>query len=112
MKYMLQVRFNNAHAELAKLSKSDQQLVFDEYIAFREHPAVLDGNRLQPPDTTTTVTVHNGTKHTSHGALPAAAQIDGYYVIEAEHLDAATVLAAQIPAARMGGTIEIRATLG
>ena len=112
MKYMLQVRFDDAHAELAKLSQSDQQLVFDEYIAFRRHPAVLDGNQLQPPDTTTTVTVEDGTTHTSQGALPATGQIDGYYVIEAEHLDAATVLAAQIPAARMGGRIEIRATLG
>lgn len=110
MKYMLQVRFNNAHAELAKLSDSEQQLVFDEYIAFRQDPAVLDGNQLQPPDTTTTITVQGGTPHTSHGALPAAAQIDGYYLIEAEHLDAATELASRIPAARMGGTIEIRAT--
>ena len=72
---------------------------------------MIEGHQLQPPDTTTTITVDDGTTRASHGTLQAAAQIDGYYLIEAENLDAATALAAQIPAGRMGGTIEIRATL-
>jgi hypothetical protein len=32
----------------------------------------------------------------------------GFYLVEAEDLDAATELAARIPAARNGGSVEIR----
>jgi hypothetical protein len=34
--------------------------------------------------------------------------LDGYYLYEAPDLDAAIELAARIPAARMGGTVEVR----
>ncbi len=34
--------------------------------------------------------------------------LGGYYLLEADNLDAALALAARIPAARMGGAIEVR----
>jgi hypothetical protein len=34
--------------------------------------------------------------------------LGGYLVFEADHLDAAIELASQIPAARMGGAVEVR----
>jgi hypothetical protein len=34
--------------------------------------------------------------------------IGGYYLLEADDLDAAIELAARIPAARLGGAVEIR----
>jgi hypothetical protein len=34
--------------------------------------------------------------------------VGGYYVVEADDLDAAIDLAARIPAARLGGAIEVR----
>jgi hypothetical protein len=34
--------------------------------------------------------------------------VGGYFVVEAEDLDAAKAVAARIPAARLGGAIEIR----
>jgi hypothetical protein len=38
--------------------------------------------------------------------------IGGYYVIEADDLDAAIALAAKVPAARMGGCVEVRPVRG
>jgi hypothetical protein len=32
----------------------------------------------------------------------------GYYLVEADNIDAALELAARIPAARMGGAVEVR----
>jgi hypothetical protein len=39
---------------------------------------------------------------------PVVGAVDGYYLYDAPDLDTAVTLAARIPAARMGGTIEIR----
>jgi hypothetical protein len=110
MKYMLQIRFNDARAELTKLSDDQQQAVFAEYMAISRAPGVLDGNQLQPMDTATIVTVHDGETHTTHQPVDRTG-LDGYYLYEAEDLDSAIELAARVPAARMGGTVEIRATV-
>ena len=37
--------------------------------------------------------------------------LDGYFVFEADDLDAAIELAARIPAARLGGAVEVRPTV-
>ena len=34
--------------------------------------------------------------------------IGGFYLLEADNLDGATALAARVPAARMGGAVEVR----
>jgi hypothetical protein len=34
--------------------------------------------------------------------------LGGYYVVEADDLDAALAIAARIPAARLGGSVEVR----
>ncbi len=40
--------------------------------------------------------------------VDAKEHFGGVYVLEADDLDAATALAARIPAARMGGAVEVR----
>jgi hypothetical protein len=53
------------------------------------------------------VQVRDGKTHLKNGTyLPEGAA--GYSVYEAESLDAAIALAARIPAARLGGAVEIR----
>jgi hypothetical protein len=43
------------------------------------------------------------------GSFSATAEpLGGYYLVDADSIDAAIELAARIPAARMGGAIEIR----
>ena len=109
MKYILQIRFNGAQAELDKLPAHEQQAIFAEYIGISQLQGVLDGNQLKPADTAKTVQVQAGQTLITDG-LPVdpAALLDGYYLYEASNLDAAIELAARIPAARMGGTVEVR----
>jgi hypothetical protein len=109
MRYMLQVYFNGAQDKVAQLPDAEQQAIVGEYVAFFARPEVMDGNQLQPPATATTVRVQGTQTLTAEGPLAAAAEsLGGYYVVEAEDLDSAVELAARIPAARMGGAIEVR----
>jgi hypothetical protein len=113
MKYMLQIRFNNAQAELEKLPEPEQQAIFAEYMAIRRAPGVLDGNQLQPAGTATTVRVCGGQAEMTDG-LPddEIGALDGYYLYEAPDLASAIAMAARIPAARMGGSVEVRPVIG
>jgi hypothetical protein len=109
MKYMLQIRFNGADVAIHQLPPDEQQAVFAEFEAIRQTEGVLDGNQLQPLSTATTVLVKDGQPRPSVGsAVNPVDALDGYYLIEAPDLDAAIGLAARIPAARWGASIEVR----
>jgi hypothetical protein len=70
---------------------------------------VLGGHQLYPVDMATTVRVQDGRTLTTDGpSIEAKEALGGYYIYEADDLDAALRLAARIPAARMGGAIEVR----
>jgi hypothetical protein len=72
-------------------------------------PGVLDGMQLQGTESATTVRVHNGETLLSDGPFVDAKEyLGGLYVLEADNLDEATAIAARIPAARMGGAVEVR----
>ena len=51
--------------------------------------------------------VLNGKTHVKNGTYLAEG-VGGFFVYEAESMDAAIALAARIPAARLGGAVEIR----
>ncbi len=109
MRYMLQVYFNGAQDEVAQLPDAERQAIVGEYIAFFATPEVTDGNQLQPPATAMTVRVEDAQIVTAHGPFAAPGEpLGGYYIVEAEEIDSAIELAARIPAARMGGAIEVR----
>ena len=109
MKYMLQIRFSGALAELEKLTTPEQEALFAEYVGISRMRDVVDGNQLQPAATATTVRVHDGeTVITDGPPVDSAAVLDGYYLCEAPDLETAIELAARIPAARVGGTVEVR----
>lgn len=109
MKFILQVRFNGAQRQLEQLPTDEQQAIFAQYIAVGQTPGVLDGNQLQPADTAMTVKVRDGQVETADGLpIHPAGALDGYYVYEAADVQDAIELAARIPAARMGGTVEVR----
>jgi hypothetical protein len=109
MKYLLQVRFNGAQHQLEALPPHEQDAIATEYRSLRHAPDVLDGNQLEPAANATTVRVIDGATVTASGSL--AGTLDGYYLCETPDLSAAIALAARIPAARMGGTVEVRALL-
>jgi hypothetical protein len=64
---------------------------------------------MQPPEDATTVRVQDGKTLTTDGPFVAIKEaLGGYLIYEADDLDAAIELAARIPAASMGGAVEVR----
>ena len=96
----------------AQLSEEEQNAVYADYQAINRTPGVTSGLQLAEPETATTVRVENGETLTTDGPFVAVKEaIGGYLVFEADDLDAAIELAARIPAARLGGAIEVRPTV-
>jgi hypothetical protein len=96
-----------------KLSPEQQQAVFAAYQAVNDTPGVTPGQYMEPPELATTVRVQNGRTLTTDGPFAELKEaIGGYLTYEADDLDAAIELAARIPAASMGGAIEIRPLVG
>ena len=114
MKYLLLIHQGDAPTpyspdEWAKLSEDEQQAVYAGYKAVNETPGVTPGLQLQPPETATTVRVENGRTLTTDGPFVTVKEaLGGWLVYEADDLDAAIELASRIPAARMGGAVEVR----
>jgi hypothetical protein len=114
MRYMLLIHQGTTPTprqpeEWAKLSQDEQKAVFADYQAVSSTPGVTPGMQLEEPDTATTVRVENGETLTTDGPFVAVKEaLGGYLVFEADDLDAAIELAARIPAARMGGAVEVR----
>src|ERR671937_1585237 len=83
--------------------------ILAEYAAISRAPGVVAGLRLQPPESATTVRVENGDALLSDGPyVDAKEYLGGLYVLEADNLDAATAMAQRVPAARLGGAVEVR----
>ncbi len=109
MKYMLQIFTGEAAEAFESLSQAEQKEVMGEYMAIYETPGVLAGGQLQPAETATTLRVEDGRTLTTDGPFLAAKEVlGGYYLLEADDIDTALEVAGRIPAARMGGTIEVR----
>jgi hypothetical protein len=114
MKYMLLIHQGTTPTPRdpeawARLSEEDQQAVFADYQAINENPGVTSGLQLDTPETATTVRVEDGKTLTTDGPFVELKEaIGGYLLFEADDLDAAIELAARIPAARLGGAIEVR----
>jgi hypothetical protein len=109
MQYMLLIYSGDSMSEFETLSEAEQSSVLGEYYAISETPGVSGGNQLQPAETATTVRVDDGQALTTDGPFPTTKEVlGGYYLLEADDLDGALEVAARIPAARMGGAIEVR----
>jgi hypothetical protein len=107
MKYLLQIY--PAAGEFEGLNEDEQKAVVDEYLAISQSPAVIGGDQLQPVETATTVRVHDGQTLLTDGPFVEAKEhLGGYLVVDADDLDATLEIAARIPAARMGGAVEVR----
>jgi hypothetical protein len=89
--------------------EAERTAMYQEYAAITASPGIVGGSQLQPPATATTVRVEGGKPVVTDGPFVETKEaLGGYYLLEAETLDAAVRLAARIPAARMGGAVEIR----
>jgi hypothetical protein len=114
MKYMLLIHQGstptpNSPEEWERLSADEQKAVYEAYRAINQTPGVSPGVQMQPPETATTVRVEDGRTLTTDGPFVEIKEaIGGYLFFEADNLDAAIELATRIPAASMGGAIEVR----
>lgn len=114
MKYMLLIHQGttptpNSPEDWAQLSPDEQKAVFSDYQAINKTPGVSPGLRMEDPGTATTVRVEDGKTLTTDGPFVETKEaLGGYLFFEADDLDAAIELAARIPAARLGGAIEVR----
>src|ERR1700728_4350554 len=108
MQYLLMIY--DEEVRWAGISKAAQNAETQAFMMFGQEnaKAIRGGNALQPTSVATTVRVRDGKTLTTDGPFAETKeQLGGYYLIEANNLDEATAIAAQIPWARTG-SIEVR----
>jgi hypothetical protein len=107
MKYMLLI--HHGTQEWGSLSEDEQKQVAADYKAVSSTPGVTPGTWMEPPELATTVRVEGDKTLTTDGPFVAVKEaLGGYLFYEADDLDAAIELASRIPAARLGGAVEVR----
>lgn len=93
------------------LTEAEQQQIYADYAALNARPEMTSGLPLGLAQNATTVQVINGERVVTSGPYlqdPLKA-VGGYGIVEADDIEAAYEIAASIPAARLGGAVEIRA---
>jgi hypothetical protein len=114
MKYVMLIHQGDSPTPLtpgrwAEVPAEEQAQIAADYQAINETPGVEPGAGLQLPQTATTVRVADGRTLTTDGPFVETKEaLGGYFIFEADDLDAAIELAAKVPAARLGGAVEIR----
>jgi hypothetical protein len=107
MKYALLI-YNKPGSHEA-LSEDEYQAAFGEYMAISSDARCESGAQLQPVETATTVRVQDGQALTTDGPFADTKEVfGGYFVVQADDLDEAIDLAVRVPAARLGGAVEVR----
>jgi hypothetical protein len=89
------------------LSPREQKQIYADYAELNQAPGITDGLPLGLPDAARTVQVRDGKTQVKDGPYLAEG-VGGFSVYEADSMEAAIALAARIPAARLGGAVEIR----
>lgn len=110
MKYMLLI-----YSDESSWTEGERASCFAESIALTQQLAeegrYLSASPLHPVSTATSVRVREGKRLVTDGPFAETAeQLGGYYLVEAENLDAALKIAGRIPGARKG-TVEVRPVL-
>src|SRR3954453_7438684 len=109
MKFMMLINLGPQARDWQSLPEDEQKAIVAGWQALNSTPGVTPGNQLQSPDPPTTVRAQDGRTLTTDGPYVETKEaLDGYFVLEADDLDAAIEVAASVPAASMGGAIEVR----
>jgi hypothetical protein len=109
MKFIMLIYQGTALEQQAALPEAEQQQLYVDYQRINETPGVTAGLPMGLPENATTVRVEAGETVTAGGPYAGAkAAVGGWFILEADDLDAAIAVAARVPAARYGGAVEIR----
>ena len=113
MKYMLLIYQGDSPTprspEWGRLSPEEQNAVYQAYGELNQNPNVTTGVEMEEPEMATTVRAEGGKALTTDGPFAETKEaVGGYLFLEADNLDEAVQLAARIPAAWLGGAVEVR----
>jgi hypothetical protein len=114
MKYLMLIHQGDAPTPYdqeawGRLSEDEQNAVYAGYATVNQTPGVTPGPQMQPPEAATTVRVEDDKTLTTDGPFVAVKEaLGGYFTFEADDLNAAIELAAKVPAAWLGGAVEVR----
>jgi hypothetical protein len=89
------------------LTEAERQTIYAEYAEINKTEGISQGLPLGLPQAARTVKVTDGKTHVKSGTYMAEG-VGGFAVYEAENMETAIALAARVPAARLGGAVEIR----
>src|SRR3954471_18953869 len=107
MQYALMIYGEPGYAEA--LSDAEREEAYAEYFALADDARCLGGAQLQSAETATSVRVAGGRTLMTDGPFADTKEVlGGFCLVEAANLDEALELAARIPVARLGGTVEVR----
>ena len=107
MQYLIQIYTDPSGWD--SIPEAEREALSREYWAINDRAGVIGGAQLQPGETATTVRVEDGRTLTTDGPFTETKEVlAGYYLFEADSRDAAIEIAAALPAARMGGAVEVR----
>jgi hypothetical protein len=91
------------------LTDAERAAVREEFGVLAEDARCVASGRLQPVETATCVRVVGGRTLMTDGPFADTKEVlGGIALVEAANLDEAIELAARIPAARLGGVVEVR----
>ena len=91
------------------LPATEQHAIYAEYAEVNKTPGLEPGLPLGLPDDARTVRSKDGAAEVAVGPyLGTEGAVGGFVVLEADDIDDAIALAARIPAARLGGAVEVR----
>lgn len=109
MKYVMLIFQGDALERQAGLPEDEKKQVYADYQQLNQTPGVTSGLPMGLPQNATTVRVEGGKTLTTDGPYVGMKEaLGGFFILEADDLDAAIEVAARVPAARYGGAIEIR----
>jgi hypothetical protein len=107
MKYALLIYAKPGSHEA--LPDEERQAILGEYMALARDPRCVASGQLEPVATATTVRVQDGRTLATDGPFADTKEVfGGFYVFDAQDLDEAIDVAAGVPSARIGGSVEIR----
>jgi hypothetical protein len=109
MKYLLQIYGNVTREQVEAMSGEEKQQLYAEWGELNQTPGMTPGAEMDDPSTATTVRVDGGRTLTTDGPFVETKEaLGGYFLVEADDLDAAIEVAAKVPTARRGGAVEVR----
>jgi hypothetical protein len=107
MQYAMLIYAEPGYADA--MSDAERDAIVAEYLALADDERFIDAAQLGPVETATSVRVERGRTLMTDGPFANTKEVlGGLCLVEAANLDEAVELAARLPAARLGGTVEVR----